>query len=152
MEPELTRLSALTVIGLLVHARGGETDLSAVWGDLGRRAGEIRPRAAPQAALGVTFNFQPAAREFDYLAGFPVEPGASPPPGMASIEIPAQTYAVFPCTLKTLMQAIHQANHVWLPASAYEHSGGPELEYYGDEFDPADPASRMDFYVPVRAR
>ncbi len=152
MEPQLIRLPALTVIGVLVHARGGETDLSAVWGDLARRAPEIRPRAAPAAALGVTFNFQPAAREFDYLAGYPVEPGAAPPEGMVSIEIPAQTYAAFPCTLPRLMDAIHQANHVWLPGSAYVHTGGPELEFYGAEFDPADPDSRMFLYIPVRPR
>jgi len=152
MDPQLLRLPALTVIGVLVHARGGETDLSTVWDDVGRRAGEIRPRAAPAAALGVTFNFQPAAREFDYLAGFPVEAGAAPPEGMVSIEIPAQTYAAFPCSLQTLMEAIHQANHVWLPGSTYAHTGGPELEYYGDEFNPSDPGSRMFLYIPVRPR
>jgi predicted transcriptional regulator YdeE len=38
---------------------------------------------------------------------------------------------------------------VWLPASGYVRTAGPELELYDERFDPRDPASVFEVYIPV---
>ena len=84
MEPVIRKLPAITVAGLQVRAKRGETDFAALWTALGRRAGEIQPRAESHDAYGVTFGFDLALREFDYLAGYPIESGFRPRQGSAS--------------------------------------------------------------------
>jgi AraC family transcriptional regulator len=108
-------------------------------------------RAEPRRD-GVTFGFDPAAREFNYLAGYPVEPSFWAPTGISLIHIPLQNYAAFATTLPGLMDTLHQANHVWLPASPHRRADGPEVELYNEAFDPQDPASPMYFYLPILPR
>jgi predicted transcriptional regulator YdeE len=71
---------------------------------------------------------------------------------MQSVFVPAQRYAVFTCTLTTLMQVLHEANHIWLPASAFQRDDGPEVEGYAPGFDGHHPASTFTFSIPVRPR
>lgn len=147
MEPRIVNRPAFAVLGLQVHARAGAQDAAAAWEALMPRAGEIAARGSN--AYGVLDNFDLAQGTFDYLAGFAVEGEPPPPPGMSLWHIPAQTYAVFTCSLPTLMQAIHQANQVWLPASGFRRAAGPEFERYGEAFDPSDPASPMEVFLPI---
>jgi AraC family transcriptional regulator len=37
----------------------------------------------------------------------------------------------------------------WLPQSGYQHGPAPEFELYGETFDPSDPASAVEIYIPV---
>jgi predicted transcriptional regulator YdeE len=71
------------------------------------------------------------------------------PAGMVAHDVPAQNYAVFPCTIPTIREVFDQIYGVWLPASGYARSSGPELELYGETFDPRDPAAAFEVYIPV---
>ena len=99
VEPAIRTLPAITVAGLQVRGKAGETDLGGLWGALGSRATEIEPRAERHLAYGVTFGFDPAAREFNYLAGYPVEPTFWAPTGISLIHVPSQDHAAFATTL-----------------------------------------------------
>jgi AraC family transcriptional regulator len=39
--------------------------------------------------------------------------------------------------------------NTWLPQSGYRHGQAPEFELYGETFDPANPASAFEIYIPV---
>ena len=63
--------------------------------------------------------------------------------------MPAQTYAVFSCTIPTIRETYQDIYGIWLPTSGYVRAPGPELELYGEAFDARDPASVFDVYIPV---
>jgi AraC family transcriptional regulator len=114
------------------------------------RADEIQGVVDRRQAFGVIGNWDSATGEFEYVAGFEVAEGSSLPAGMASWRVPAQTYAVFPCTLPTLMDTFREIYDVWFSHSGRERGDGPEFELYGEEFDPTDAHSRMYIYVPLK--
>lgn len=148
MEPRILAQPAFTVMGLTVRAKGGSPEIPGLWGKLMPRVGEIGDRLGDDA-YGVIHNFDEAAGEMDYMAGYQVESAQTPPPGMSLLHIPAQTYVVFDCTLPTLMEALDRAYHTWLPNSDYRRAKGPEFEYYGEDFFASDPDSPMAIFIPV---
>ena len=151
MEPKIVNRPAFTVIGLTVRAKGGSSEFPGLWEKLIPRVGEIQGRQG-DVAYGVIDNFDEAAGEMDYTAGYGVDPSETPPEGMIKVNIPEQTYAVFDCTLPTLMDALDQAYGAWLPNAAYRKAQGPELEFYGEDFNPSDPDSPMSIYVPIKPK
>jgi len=147
-EPPIESRSAFRVVGIQVRAGAGGLNPPEAWAQLWPRVGEIHDQAG-DGAYGVSANFDPASGSFDYLAGVRVTSDAAPPPGMHSAFLPTQRCAVFTCTLATLMQVLHAANHEWLPASAFQRGDGPEIEWYPPAFDGADPASTFTISIPV---
>ena len=151
-EPEIGPWAGFTVAGVRVRARPGQTDLGSLWGRLAEHNPSRLPRVGAPRAFGVGFNFDPAAQTFDYLAGYEIAAGAAVPEEFQIVEIPAGTYAAFWTTLPSLMETIHRANHVWLPASGYRRGDGPEFELYDERFDPGKADSPMAFVIPVVPR
>jgi len=151
MEPRILTKPAFSVMGLTVRAKGGSPEIPGLWDKLMPRLGEISGRKSDDA-FGVIDDFDEAAGEMDYTAGYQVEESPRPPSGMTVAHIPAQTYAVFDCTLPTLMEALDQAYHAWLPNSEYRRAGGPEFEYYGEDFFGSDPDSPMSIFIPIESR
>jgi len=151
-EPKTVDRSAFIVVGL--RQRGTPEsipqDVPPMWCRLMQRAVEIKHGVNPREAFGVIGRPDPATREFDYVAGFAVADASEIPEGMVRVHVPAQTYAVFPCTLPTLMDTFKYIYQTWLPQSPRQRAEGPEFELYGEEFNPADPDSRMYVYVPVK--
>jgi len=68
---------------------------------------------------------------------------------MVSWDTPAQTYAVFSCTLPTLGSTLDHIHETWLPTSGYRHVKGPALELYDEDFDPENPDSLMCLFIPI---
>jgi AraC family transcriptional regulator len=97
----------------------------------------------------VVGNYDEATGEFDYVAGINVSAAAEVPEGMVSWDIPAQTFAVFSCTLPELGSTLEHIHGTWLPASEYQHTDGPALELYDEDFDPGNPDSLMYVYIPI---
>lgn len=150
MEARITSKPAFTVGGLLYRGKNEEDEIAQLWATSGARLWDIQDVTRPGVAYGVIDHMDPESGAFEYLAGMEVKAGADLPEGMVSWEIPAQTYAVFACTLPTLMETMHQIYEQWLPQSGYERGTGPEFEFYGQEFDATDPGSRMELWIPVR--
>lgn len=149
MEPKFVSLPAFTLVGMRMRVRPGGKVPGQLWDEFGPRMGEVQHMTGPDMSYGLTANMDMGSGEFDYMAGLQVSSTADIPAGMVSYDVPAQTYAVFPCTLPTLRDVFDQIYGVWLPASGYARTAGPELELYDEAFDPRDPASVFEVYIPV---
>ncbi len=91
--------------------------------------------------------------EFTYMIALEPSP-SSDLSGMETRTIPEQTWAVFPGhgpMPETIQNTWKQIYTDWLPASAFKHSGGPELEIYPS---PVDEHGNMQFevWIPVVRR
>ncbi|MFN2292200.1 MAG: GyrI-like domain-containing protein [Anaerolineae bacterium] len=150
MEATISSRPAFTVGGLLYRGKNEENEIAQMWSTSGARLWEMPNVTRPGVAYGVMDNMDLESGAFEYLAGLEVEAGADLPEGMVAWEIPAQTYAVFACTLPTLMETIHQIYEQWLPQSDYARSAGPEFEFYGQAFDANNPQSEMELWIPVK--
>lgn len=150
MKARITSRPAFTVGGLLYRGKNEENEIAKLWATSGARLWKIPDVARPGVAYGVIDHMDPTSGAFEYLAGLEVEAKAELPEDMVTWEIPAQTYAVFACTLPTLMETMHEIYEQWLPQSDYERSEGPEFEFYGQEFDANDPDSGMELWIPVK--
>jgi AraC family transcriptional regulator len=149
MEPKIESRPAFTVVGMKYRGKNEQDEIPNMWGEFASRVVEVQNRVEAHATYGVMGNYDEDSGEFDYVAGLNVVPDAAVPEGMVRWDVPAQTYAVFSCTLPTIGSTFEHIHHTWLPASGYRHAGGPELELYDEAFDPEDPESVMYLYIPV---
>ena len=149
MEPKFVSRPAFTLVGMKVRVKPQSNTPGQLWDEFGPRMGEIQHPAEPDVAYGLSDNMDMATGEFDYSAGMAVNSTADIPAGMVALDVPAQTYAVFPCTIPTLREVYQEIYGIWLPMSGYVRAPGPELEVYGEAFDPREPASVFDVYIPV---
>jgi predicted transcriptional regulator YdeE/effector-binding domain-containing protein len=156
MEPRILDKPAFTVVGLpfagpisnAPYEEGqGNNEIGPVWEEFNRRCGEIRHISGP--AIGLCFGM-PGDAEPWYIAGIEVERAEAVPAGMMSMNVPAQKYAVFTCTLPTLGATYRHIMEEWQPRSGYERADAPDFELYDEKFDPADPLhGEMYVYWPI---
>jgi AraC family transcriptional regulator len=84
-----------------------------------------------RAMLGVTLYYGP--EDIGYTIG--AASAAPVPAGMVECEIPAATWAVFPCVgpAPAAFQELYRRFYTeWLPVSDYAYTNGPDLEVYTD--------------------
>ena len=150
MEPKIVSKPAFSVAGMLYHGKmGPSADIPQLWNVFGPRMHTIPHVVHPEVGFGMMDHFDEKTGEFDYVAACEVEPGAAAPEGMVRWDVPAQTYAVFTTTLQQIGAIFDEINNRWLPASGYSHAMSPEFEWYGPSFDPANPNSEMEIYIPI---
>jgi len=148
MEPTIENKEAFTVVGLNYHGKNENNDLPGLWQEFLPRFQEIPNLTQPYQSYGVCGSVEEDGR-FRYLAGFEIEAESDLPKGMASWQVPAQTYAVFPCTLATIADTYNYAFQTWLPGSDYEHVDAPDFEYYPPGIEPE---KEMYVYIPVKEK
>jgi AraC family transcriptional regulator len=150
MEPKIVEKSGFTVVGLKYRGKNENNEIPRLWQVLGPRTAEIKDRVDDYVAYGISANVDKSTGEFDYIAGFEVSPTQELPEGMVSFEVPGSKYAVFSTTLPKIGETFNNAYHTWMPESGYQPTGGPEFEVYDERFDPQDPDSLFDLYIPVK--
>ena len=150
MEPQIIQKEAFTVVGLKLRCvMGPPSDIPQLWGQLFARMGEIQGIAEQGISYGVMDNYDEATGAWDYIAAFSVAAGSDAPADMVKLDIPAAQYAVFPCTMPTIQETYDFIYQQWLPQSEYVHAPTPEFECYGPTFNPDDPNSQFEIYVPI---
>ena len=149
LTPEIKTMPGFTVAGMRYRGKNENEEVPELWTRFWSRHGEIQDRILPGKAYGVLNNFDPKTEEFDYIAGVAVSDDSSLPADMVSIWLPEQSYAVFRCTLPTLMETMQAIYHDWLPESEFDRAAGPEYEFYGEEFNPDQDQMTMYMFVPV---
>ena len=157
MEPKIVNKPSFTVVGLpftgfISHSPYENSDsnneIGKVWDVFNARADEVKLACGP--AYGLCFAM-PNDKEPWYIAGVEVEQAAEIPAGMISKTVPAQKYAVFPCTLATLGATYRHIIEEWQPQSGYEHAEAPDFECYDQDFDPAEPQNMpLSVYWPIK--
>jgi AraC family transcriptional regulator len=149
-EPIITSKAAFTIVGMKYRGKNEKNEIPQLWDQFMTREGEIEEKLNPHLCYGVEDNFDENTHEFDYVAAFEVPGDAEAPEGMVKWEVPAQSYAVFTCTLPTIREAYDTAYRSWLPQSGYQRAAGPEFELYDQDFDPRVPSSKMYLYIPIK--
>jgi len=149
MEPKIVSKPAFTIVGVKYRGKNESNEIKQMWDDFGPRMGEIKHMVDKHVCYGVCANMDEQSHEFDYFAGFEVDSTADIPGRMVSFEVPAATYAVFRTTLPDVGQTFDHAYCNWMPQSGYQATGGPDLELYDEEFDPADLESTFEIFVPI---
>ena len=137
-----------------MHYRGTNEneELPALWRQFWPRHAEIEDRIEPSHAYGVVDNFKPVSKTLDYWAGVAAEKDCRVPEGMVKVYIHEHTYAVFQCTLPTLMESLGKIFGEWLPSSANARTNGPEFELYDERFDIDQEKFDMSVWIPVERK
>jgi AraC family transcriptional regulator len=152
MEAKIVERPAFTAVGLRYRGTEVPAEAPKLWGKLMGRVGEIKDMSDSDVAYGLQDNFDEETGAFDYVAAYEVSGGAAVPQGMIRWEIPANSYAVFSCTLPTVGPTFQKIYAEWLPGSGYQRAAGPEFELYDADFRADDPESPMYIYIPVREK
>jgi AraC family transcriptional regulator len=155
--PELVTKPAFRVAGPARRMdEASKAEIPQLWSAL-MGALPFKGQTPSWATYGVVSSLDKSDGSFQYLAGVGIEPDCVPPPGFATMEIPAATYAVFRITLNgsALHPQVKQAMaQIWgelIPASGLKVVDGPDFELYDGRFDPLKAGSVIDLHVPVQA-
>jgi AraC family transcriptional regulator len=141
--------SAVTVIGLHIRTKSMSPEIPALWPKFVARIDEIANPAEPKVSYGV---MKSDAGNLEYTAGVSVNSEDRIPPGMVSTTLPAATYAVFSYPLSGLGKGFCEIRDQLLPASNYQSVPGVFFERYNEAFDPRNPQSAVEIYIPVRPK
>jgi AraC family transcriptional regulator len=150
---EITRRPAFRVAGITnrfdrdsVHA------IPALWD----RLDAFLPVAGSKSGtLGLCLPGAPDAGDFVYMAGVELQDGAPDPPGLETVEVPAQAYAVWRLTasgeaLHPQMQAA--VRDIWgrrLKEAGLNPSRGPDFELYPPYFTGRKAGEWVEIWIPV---
>lgn len=147
--PDIVEKSAFSIVGLKYRGKNENDEIAQMWNELVPRIHDIESPAPTMVSYGVITKFDESTNEMEYVAGVEVEEVSAVPEDMVSVDIPAQTYAVFPTTLPALHDTIASIYDEWLPDANYDRTAGPEFELYDENFDPNDENSKLYLYIPV---
>ncbi len=155
MEPRIITKPAFTVAGLPYTGFNsnppdeGPNEISKVWDQLNVRFGELKNVCGP--AYGLCFGMM-NDKEPWYIAGFEVSKVEDLPAGMMSMAVPAQKFAVFPCTLGTIGATYRYITEEWEPRTGNQHADAPDFELYDEEPNPNEPPQEMklSIYWPIK--
>ncbi len=148
----MTERSAFVVVGLVERYHNQNVaGIPAQWRRFVPHLGRI-PGQAGHTTYGVCFNFD-GKGNMDHLCGVEVSGDAVIPPGLSSLRIEGQKYAVFfhrehISTMANTWRAIFRE---WGPSSGYEFVDAPQFEVYGENFNPQTGNGGVEIWIPIRA-
>ncbi|MBR4972577.1 MAG: GyrI-like domain-containing protein [Oscillospiraceae bacterium] len=99
---------------------------------------------------GVCVDGEDTGKEFDYWIADDYTPCREIPAPCHSLVMPAGTWAVFPCKLKTLQDINTKVWQEWLPnCREYKLSGNYNIEMYGPMYGDEPGESYVELWLPV---
>ena len=140
---------AQTVVGMQIRTKPMSPDIPALWPKFVPRIDEIENTTEPNVSYGV---MRHESGTLDYAAAVSVTSPGRLPPGMVSITLPAGTYAFFSYPISALGKGFGEIHGQLIPASTYAQADGPFFERYDERFDPRNPQSAVEIWIPVRPR
>lgn len=160
LAPDLQHWPAQRVVGLCTRFFGVDSHknnlarkLPPLWDAFLARMGDIAGRSpgAARLAYGLLRPMDEASEQLQYLACVPVTDDAAVPPGMVSLSLPAARYACFTHRgpASALDHTVNYAYSSWLLGSGRQHSGGWDVEVYGEQYHPTDPGSVIRYAMPI---
>jgi AraC family transcriptional regulator len=143
---------AFTVVGLAIRTQPRSAEIPALWPKFVPRIPQIPDLAEAHVTYGVMQFHQGAVAPLFYMAAVAVSSSERIPSGMESLVLAAGTYAVFRYPLSGLGEGFGEIFNRLLPSSDYQQAAGPYFERYDAAFDPGNPESLVEIYLPVRER
>lgn len=151
-DPRFEDKPALTLVGLQRHYRcDDKSGIPGQWDALLQGITQIGTRVS-EAAYGLCMNATETA--FDYFCGVEVPSNSPIPANFATVEIPAQRYAVFQHhgRVERIVDTVHSIFTVWLPRSDCNLTGEPDLiERYSEDFEPVSNSGSVEIWIPIRS-
>jgi AraC family transcriptional regulator len=127
--------------------------LPPLWSAFLARMGEIAGRLPGPARLayGLLRPIDDESDQLQYVACVPVTGDATVPRGMVSLSLSASRYACFTHQgpVSALDHTVKYAYSSWLLGSGQQHSGSWDIEIYGEQYHPTDPASVIHYAMPI---
>jgi AraC family transcriptional regulator len=143
---------AFTVMGLHLQTTPMSPDIPALWPRFMSRVAEIERPTERGVTYGVMQSDSPDMTPLDYWAAVAVASPSRTPPGMATLTIPTGHYAVFRFPFSEIAASYGEIFDKLLPSSDYVQVAGPYFERYDEAFDPGNPNSAVEVYLPVRRK
>ena len=163
MEYRIEKLPAMKLagIGMRIRSKDGSNfvEVPAFWDRImedGRwKALHAKADFKRLGVCGVCRDFDMAKGEFTYSIAVDDPAGMEGmPEGSERFEVPAATWGKFTSRgplRPNYQETIKRVFGEWLPASDWEHSGGPEIEYYPEAGgSPDSPGYWCEYWVPLK--
>ena len=128
MEPKITEIGAFTVVGICrkFHPETSYQKIPAFWTEMMQQ-----PDFPLMGMYGICNDTAGAGKEFDYWIADNYDPLQPIPAQCSTLTIPAGTWAVFPCTLRTLQDTNTKMWKEWLPnCKDYKLRASYNIEMY----------------------
>lgn len=149
--PRIETLKPMLIVGLS-ERYNAETcaNIPAQWQRFAPHIGHI-PGQVGRTSYGVVCNSDEAGN-MEYISGVEVSDFSRVPAELSRLRIPEQRYAVFsqPDHISTIRQTWFTIWNEGLPESGYQSSGGPEIERYGEEFNPQTGTGGFEIWIPIK--
>lgn len=149
-DPRIQSGPVLLLVGIAErYSYEASARIPAQWERLAPWLGHV-PGQRGRTAYGVCYNGDDAGN-IDYLSGVEVEDFSRVPAELTKLRIPAQKYAMFAhnghvAAIRRTWNAIFDR---WLPQSGVRLADGPQLERYGESFDPATGLGDIEIWIPL---
>jgi AraC family transcriptional regulator len=145
--PRIENKTSFSIAGLTERYNMQEVSgIPAQWQRFTRYIGKI-PGQIGSTSYGACFNFDAGA--FDYMCAVEVSAEATIAEPLTRLRIPEHRYAVFShrdhiLKIGSTWGAIFNQ---WLPASGHKAANAPQLEQYGEDFDPG--TGLVEIWIPI---
>ncbi len=151
--PRFETLPPMLFAGLQeTYAYGGNAAIPSLWQRFNQHFGHIANQKG-NVAYGICSHIDGEAEKFRYMAAAEVADADDLPAGFATLNLPAQRYAVFshrghvsgiPATMDLIFGN-------WWPTSGLEHGSMPDMfERYDDRFDPYTGMGVTEIWLPIK--
>lgn len=161
LEPEIYTQKTMTLVGLKTYFYSIDSEknnigekLPVLWETFLERMDEINNVVTGSPCYGVVQQANNNSDLLEYHAAIEVEGIDVIPKDMVTTVIPLSTYAKF--THKGLANNIdNTVNYIyssWLLQSGENHTLGPDLEVYGQEYDSISQHSVMYYAIPITSK
>ncbi len=142
---------AMSLAGIRRHHTFGDSahGIPAQWRELGPLL--PMPGQRGRTAYGVICTASPEEQTLEYMCAVEVESFDALPAGTGRLRVPVGHYAVFVhegnvATIRATWDAILGD---WLPRSGRRTAQRPDLEVYGERFDPATGDGGIEIWFPI---
>ena len=158
MDYKIVEKDAFVVVGKSIRTStiGGENNrkIAAFWSESNQNGftGKLAKTCGSLGLIGICMDFDKHQENLSYMIG--AEKNIEQiPSDWQEQNIPAATWAVFPVhgAMPDAMPKIwDRIFSEWFPSTGYEHAGGPEMEVYPSNADPASMDYYSEIWIPIK--
>lgn len=159
LEPEIYHQPKLSLIGLktVFYSVDSEKNniaetLPPLWDNFLQQLRDVNG-LIPDMCYGIIRQTPEKTEQLEYFAAAEVTSVKHPSPDMVRLEIPATMVAKFAChgAVSNLNDTVNYIYSSWLLQSNKKHSYGPDIEFYGPEYNPEATNSTIYYAIPVQS-